>query len=208
MSTPSGRVPLQTRIASRFADVVLARPGLVALVITLLAVVGGGAAYRWLHVNPNQLDLISQDLRQVKDVKRVVDMVGGTGHVIIALRGNGEADMKKAADDIAAMLQADKEHIRTVTYKIDPTWVKQRALLFMQTDDLVEAKRRINEKLKDAAKRASPFFFEITPTPPVELKLDDLIEKYSRVGKKSIVDDYYISPDRKMLLLIIKPMWA
>ncbi len=48
-----------------------------------------------LTINPNQLDLISQDLRQVKDVKRVVDMIGGAGHLIMALRGSDE-DLLKA----------------------------------------------------------------------------------------------------------------
>ena len=41
----------------------------------------------------------------------------------------------------------------------------------------------------------------------MKLDLQDLVDKYSSVGKKSIIDDYYISPDRKMMMMLIKPMW-
>jgi hypothetical protein len=41
----------------------------------------------------------------------------------------------------------------------------------------------------------------------VKLDLSDLIDKYSHIGKKSVRDDYYISSDRQMVLLLIKPTW-
>ncbi len=61
--------------------------------------------------------------------------------------------------------------------------------------------------MKDQLRRNNPFYIELKKTEPVKLDLQDLIDKYSSVGKKSIRDDYYISQDRKMLLLLIKPMW-
>ena len=51
------------------------------------------------------------------------------------------------------------------------------------------------------------FEIEIRETKPYEVTLDPIIEKYKRVGKKTITDDYYISDDKKMTLLVIKPMW-
>lgn len=206
---PSGgkRRTLLERAAAAFADLLIRRPLPVAALVLVLAVVSAVSAQKWLRVNPNQLDLISQELRQVKDVKRVVDMIGGTGHIILALRSDNEELMKKVSDDVAVMLNDDKEHVRNVSYKIKTDFVRERAALFMETEDLKEVRRRIMEKLRDAAKRASPFYFEITPTPPVELKVEDIIQKYTRIGKKSIVDEYFISEDRKMLILTVKPMW-
>lgn len=197
---------LQTRIATWFARQVVRRPGAILLATLALVAVSTWTA-RNLVINTNQLDLISQDLRQVKDVHRVTDMVGGVGHLIIALRGNDEAALKAVADDVDAMLEADKGHVRTSVHKLDATYVRDRAALFMKTEDLEELRRRVSEKLDDAAKRASPFFFEITPTEPVELKVDDIVKKYTSVGKRSIVDDYNISDDKKMALVIVKPMW-
>ncbi|MCA9544510.1 MAG: export protein, partial [Myxococcales bacterium] len=197
---------MANRIVNAWSSLLVRRPGAVLLAVMLLAVAAGGAASR-LTINTNQLDLISQDLRQVKDVKRVVDMVGGAGHLILALRGTDETLLKAAADEVHDLLIADKAHIREITYKVPVDFVRKRAALFMKTEDLAEVKTRVMLKVKDAMKRASPFFVEIRPTPPYELKLDDIVEKYKRVGKKSITDDYYISDDRQMVLLLLKPMW-
>jgi len=194
------------RVTDAWSRLLLAAPGRIVVVLLLLTV-GAGVLARQLTINTNQLDLISQDLRQVKDLKRVVDMVGGAGHLIVALRGSDEARLRGVADDTAAWLLEDKARVREVTHKVKVDFLRDNAALFMQTDDLVELKRRVMLKLKDAIKRASPFFVEIRKTEPYELKLDDLIDKYRRVGRKDITDDYYISEDKQMVLLLVKPMW-
>jgi predicted RND superfamily exporter protein len=189
-----------------YAALLLRWPGtLLALVVVLTA------ASLWagsqLTINTNQLDLISQDLQAVKDVKRVVDMVGGAGHLIIGLRGRDEALLKAVADDLAAGLKADSAHIRNVVHKIDTSFVREKAPMFVETADLEEIKRQAMLKIKDVIRRNSPFFIELKPTPPYQPRLKPIIDKYTRVGKKSITDDYYISDDRKMVLLVVKPMW-
>ncbi|MFY0528404.1 efflux RND transporter permease subunit [Archangium gephyra] len=203
MSDSTHKTP---RFALAYAKLMVRRPGLVILAI--LALTG---ASLWgtskLTINSNQLDLISQDLPEVQDVKRVIDMVGGSGYLMLALRGEDEPTLKKAADDIAAGLLADKENVRFITYKVPVEFVQQQMGLFIKTEDLAEGKRRIMAYLKDQLRRNNPFFIEIQKTEPVKLEMQDLVDKYSSVGKKSIRDDYYISKDRKMLLILIKPMW-
>lgn len=194
------------RVAKTYARFVVGHPGTVLL---LLAALGAASVYgaTRLTLNSNQLDLISQDLPEVKAVKRVIDMVGGTGHLILALRSNNESELKAAADDLAARIEADHEHVRTLTYKVPVEFFQENMVLFVKNEDLVEGKKRIMHYLRDQIRRASPFFFELVKNEPVKLDLHDLIEKYNHVGKKSIADDYYISADRQMVLLLIKPMW-
>ncbi|PTL81312.1 RND family transporter [Vitiosangium sp. GDMCC 1.1324] len=194
------------RLALAYAGLLVRRPGLVLLVLLALFGVSLWGTTK-LTINSNQLDLISQDLPEVKEVKRVIDMVGGSGYLMLALRADSEPTLKKVADDIAAKLMADKEHVRFITYKVPVEFVQQNMALFIKTEDLVEGKRRIMAWLKDQLRRNNPFFIEIQKTEPVKLELTDLINKYSSVGKKSIRDDYYISNDRKMVLILIKPMW-
>lgn len=194
------------RLALAYASLLVRRPGRVLLAILALFGVSVWGTLK-LTINSNQLDLISQELPEVKEVKRVIDMVGGSGYLMLALRGESEPTLKKAADDIAAGLLADKEHVRFITYKVPVEFVQQNMALFIKTEDLTEGKRRIMAWLKDQLRRNNPFFIEIQKTEPVKLEMEDLIEKYSSVGKKSIRDDYYISKDRKMLLILIKPMW-
>lgn len=197
---------LQTRIATWFGERVVRRPGTILLVTLAIVALGATLATR-LYINTNTLDLISQDLRQVKDVKRVIDMVGGVGHMIVALRGSDEAALKAVGDDLDAMFEADDANVRTSFHKLDASFLRERAGLLVKTDDLEELKRRVDVKLADLTKRANPFFFEIVPSEPVELKVDDIVDKYRSIGKKRIDDDYYISEDRQMLLVVVKPMW-
>jgi hypothetical protein len=194
------------RFAEPYARLVVARPGTVLLLIVLLSAISVLGA-RKLTINSNQLDLISKDLPEVKAVERVIDMVGGVGHLILALRSEDEKQLKQVADDLAARITADKERVRELTYKVPVDFFQEKMVLFVETADLIEAKDRINKYVRDQIKRKSPFFVEIRKTEPVKLDLQDLVDKYSRIGKKSIADDYYISPDRKMMLMLIKPMW-
>jgi predicted RND superfamily exporter protein len=182
------------------------RPGTVLLVILALLGISLYGTSK-LTINSNQLDLISQELPEVKEVKRIIDMVGGSGYFMLALRSSDEATLKRVADDLAAKLNADKENVRFVTYKIPVEFVQQNMALFIKTEDLAEGKKRISAYMKDQLRRNNPFFIELKKTAPVKLDLQDLINKYSSVGKKSIIDDYYISPDRKMMMMLIKPMW-
>jgi predicted RND superfamily exporter protein len=203
MSDSSHKPP---RLALAYAGLLVRRPGLVLLAILALFGVSLWGTTK-LTINSNQLDLISQDLPEVKEVKRVIDMVGGSGYLMLAFRADSETTLKKVADDIAAKLQADKEHVRFITYKVPVEFVQQNMGLFIKTEDLVDGKSRIMPWLKDQLRRANPFFIEIQKTEPKKLDMTDLINKYSSVGKKSIRDDYYISQDRQMVLILIKPMW-
>ena len=194
------------RLLTAFANAVVARPGRTLVILLLLGALGGWGTSR-LTINANQLDLISQDLPEVRDVKRIIDMVGGSGYLMLALRSDEEARMKGTADDLAELLQADRENVRFVTYKTPVEFIQENMVLFVETPDLQEGRRRIMTYLRERIRRASPLYFELRPTPEPELKLDDLRDKYSRVGKKTILDDYYISGDRQMVIMLIKPMW-
>ncbi|WP_224361448.1 efflux RND transporter permease subunit [Hyalangium versicolor] len=194
------------RFALAYAELMVRRPGLILLVILALLGVSAYGTSK-LTINSNQLDLISQELPEVKEVKRIIDMVGGSGYFMLALRSSDEATLKRVSDDIAVRLQADKENVRFITYKLPVEFMQQNMALFIKTEDLAEGKSRIMAYLKDQLRRNNPFFIELKKTEPVKLDLQDLVQKYSSVGKKSIVDDYYISPDRKMMMILIKPMW-
>lgn len=165
-----------------------------------------------LKVNTNQLEMISSDSRQVKDVYRVTDMIGGAGQLTIALRGQDISLLKAAAVHLSQhLMESETARIRSAEYRLPIEFLLARAAMFMETADLAELRKRINEKIADSERRADPFFFEITPTPPVELKLNDILDKYKRVGKKQISDDFYLSGPSdlpgSMVLVQVKPNW-
>ncbi len=197
---------LEERAARAFAGAIIHRPILTLLVLAGL-VTGGVVLAQKLRVDTDQLQMLDPNLRAVKDVQRVIDMVGGAGHLFIALRGNDEKVLKAVAEDIAKMLAADKEHIHHFFYKVNTDFVRERAGLFMKTEDLQTLYDRVFAYLEDQQRRADPFFFELKPTEPVKLEIDDIVAKYRKIGRKTITDDYWISDDKKMLTMVVKPRW-
>mgnify|MGYP002348879070 CR=1 FL=1 len=200
-----------TRALERYARLVVGHPGKVLLLLLALGGVLGGLATT-LTLESDQLALISQDLPEVKSVKRVIDMVGGAGYLQLAFRSADEKALKKLADEVNATLLDSKDAagqpwVRFITYRVPVDFIQENMVLFIRTEDLVEGKKRINAYLKDQLRRSNPFYIELRKTEPVKLELDDLVKKYSAVGKKSIRDDYYISDDKQMVLLLVKPMW-
>ena len=197
---------LHTRVLVAYARLVVKRPAAMLAGLLLLALLSTWATTR-LTINSNQLDLIRQDLPEVKDLKRVIDMVGGAGYLVVALRSGDPKALRGVADDLNARLVPDKMNVRFVSYRLPLDFMRRNIGLFIQTSDLAEARKRITLYLRDQIRRASPFYVELRPTPPVKLAMDDLVAKYSHVGKKSLRDDYDVSDDGKMLLLLVKPMW-
>lgn len=200
-----------TRWVTAYARAITGNPGKTLLILLALGVVSTWLTTQ-LTLESDQLALISQDLPEVKEVKRVIDMVGGAGYLQLAIRGDDPDTLKKVADDLNERLLAAKQpdgtpYVRFITYKVPVEFIQENMVLFVDTQDLQEGRKRITAYIKDQIRRSSPFYFEIKKTKPVELHLEDLIAKYSSVGKKSIRDSYYISDDKKMMMILVKPMW-
>src|SRR4029079_222259 len=70
-----------THGAEAWARVIVKRPGTVLLALVALGVVATWATTR-LTIEKDQLKLISQDLPEVKEVQKVIDMVGGAGYLM------------------------------------------------------------------------------------------------------------------------------
>ncbi|MCA9549400.1 MAG: MMPL family transporter [Myxococcales bacterium] len=186
--------------------VLLRAPRAVLAAVLIVAAVGTWLGTR-LTINTNQLDQLDPDIRAVEDAERIIDMSGGAGMLTLALRGNDPELLKKVGDEVAARLGQDTDRIRTATAKLPIEFFKAHAAMYLETEDLAEVKRRTMVWLKDAQKRASPFFFEIKKTEPVKLDVSDIQEKYERIGGKSLASEYFLSADGKLLLVRIKPHW-
>ena len=174
--------------------------------LAVLAVLVGLSAWGALnlHINTNQLQLLPQDMRAVKEAYRISDMTGGIGFFMIALKGEDEKHLKGVADDLAPRLEALPE-VRYVRYKQNLDFVRKHVGLYVKTKDLAEVRKRLKAKIDDVVERADPLYLDLQGTPPVKFDVKDIVEKYRSFNKKGIADDYYITRDKKLLLLLIKP---
>ncbi len=236
-------------IISRFCDFYLSHYRISA-VVALVTLVFCSYWSSKLTIDSNQLNLLPQDLPQVIEAKKITEMVGGTGYIVLGLRmkerdegdkylaqarilkhqGNeAEAgkmlnkanelyekerpkhlreaeELKKASDELYEDLMKLKE-VKFIVHKFSLEFVKKKLLYYMKTDDLREAFRRIGIKREEMIEKASPFYIELEKK-DYNLDLSDIRKKYSKLGKKEIIDDYYVSPDRKMMIMTVKPSFS
>lgn len=238
------------RLVSRFCDLYLGHYRIsAAIALILFAVSLYGAIRVFNHIDSNQLNLLPQDLPQVGEARKIIDMVGGTGYLIITLkmdetdegdrffeqarvlkhqsrdkeaqaaldranafyeknrpRNQQNAEMlMKVSDELYDDLIKLKE-VKFIRHKFSVQFIKDRMLYFMQPDDLSEAIRRISIKRDELIEKANPFYIELEDK-NYRLDLSDIIRKYRKIGKKEVVD-YYVSPDRKMMILTVKPTFS
>ncbi len=162
------------------------------------------------HNKPDEGDKLIERARRLsllgKD-KEVADLVARANRHYAKHQKENERDalaLKKAADDLSARITGLPE-IQYARHKFSLDFVTTHVLYRIETKDLKEAFRRISIKREELVRKADPLYIDLDPKPPYELNLTDLYKKYSRIGKKEVVDDYYVSPDRRMLVLLIKP---
>lgn len=194
---------MKHKIIGGVADALLRHFFVVLAAALALAGAAGYAASR-LTINSNQIDLLDQGLRPIRELKRITQMTGGTGYLMLALKAEDEAHLKRVADDLAARIAAMPE-TRFVTYKQDVSFIRKHIGLYLETKDLETVRERIRKKIREQVRKANPYSIELEKREEQPLILDDIIEKYRAMAKKGIEDDYYISRDKKMLLLLIKP---
>ncbi|HMV42070.1 MAG TPA: MMPL family transporter [Leptospiraceae bacterium] len=233
-------------LISILCHIFLLRPFITLVALVLLIGLSIQQALK-LSINSNQLDLLPASMIEVIKAKDVVEMIGGNGFYIVALKikdeyardkkilsavdakkkGNldlyksemeqaekikqdhldyytkSEKKIKRYADKLTSELLKDKD-IRYISYKYDTTFLKERLPLYIKSSDMREARSRIKRKIDEEIEKLNPFYInltgeEYTPT------FDDILSKYQRLAKRDVFDAYNISPDKGMLLLLVKP---
>ncbi len=195
---------MKQKIIMGVADAIVRR---YLVVLGALVVLAGLCLYGALQltINSNQIDLLDQRLRSIQELKRLTEMTGGTGFLMVALKSSDEKHLKQVADDLAARIRAMPE-TRSVTYKQDVSFIRRNIAMYIETKDLETIRERIRKKIREKIRKANPFSIELVERKEEPLVLDDIIEKYRSMAKKGIEDDYYISRDKQMVLLLVKPV--
>ncbi|GBF37177.1 hypothetical protein LPTSP1_01550 [Leptospira johnsonii] len=115
-----------------------------------------------------------------------------------------EIALKRASDKLAAEVLKDKELVRYVSYRYNVSFLQDRLPLFLKTEDLKEIRKRIKRKIDDEIEKANPFFIKLT-NEEYNPDFTDIISKYQKLAKRDIFDEYNISPEKGMLIVLIKP---
>ncbi|PJZ24586.1 transporter [Leptospira hartskeerlii] len=115
-----------------------------------------------------------------------------------------EIALKRASDKLATEALKDKELVRYVSYRYNVSFLQDRLPLFLKTEDLKEVRKRVKRKIDDEIEKANPFFIKLT-NEEYNPDFTDIISKYQKLAKRDIFDEYNISPEKGMLIVLIKP---
>ncbi|PNV75153.1 efflux RND transporter permease subunit [Leptospira inadai] len=136
--------------------------------------------------------------------KKELDLADAEKRKHLAYYKEREKVLKRSSEKLAELFLADKEFVRFVSYRYNVSFLQDRLPLFLKTEDLSEIRKRVKRKIEEEVERANPFFIKLTDE-EYNPDFNDIISKYQRLAKRDIFDEYNISPDKGMLLLLIKP---
>ena len=213
---------LTDRILDALASLCLRRSKTIIVISMFVALAAVAGAMR-LSFDPDILNLIPQNNRQVNDFRKVLRDVGTLDYHLIALQmpaGHDVHEYDALIDAIAAGYKADPK-IEDVSYKIPNPLdfvdvILPKAMLLLSPDEL----RQVGEKLSDANIRESVARNHSILQTPQGMAMKTLVQfdpfniapillhRIQGAGGGLNIDassGYYLSADHSLLLILAKP---
>ena len=193
-------------IIKKICDFVISKYALI-LCLCLVLFICSLFAFVNLELKSNYIDLIPQKFSVVKKMRYLSKNIGGIGtfSLVLQTKKPNKANLKIFAD----LLYDDMKNwpeINYIEYKIPRQFFEKHFFLYMETEDLLEAKKRIFDKIDYEFSRLDPLFGGLLDEDP-GLNLSDIMQKYEKqVNKFELGDpEYLITKDEKLLVFYTKP---
>ncbi len=120
-------------------------PAVVLLGGLLLAAISILYTSSHLEFRSRREDLISPGARYHRIYQSFGDEFRDLDNVVVVVKGLSLAQSKAFANCLASVLRRDREHVREVFHRLDPSYFEDKALLYLSLEDL----RSIEERLRE-----------------------------------------------------------
>lgn len=166
-----------------------------------------------LKLKSDFAELLPENYPSVVYMKKLIKRVGGLGSLFIAIESdNLEASMRFADDLVESM----KKNLPPKTFKyIDynmtdlKNFYEKNKYLYIDYVDLQRIHERLQKKIEWEKLKQNPLFINLEDEEEKEkeFSIDDIINKYKQKtsGMDKTVDGYYVSDDRKLLVILTRP---
>lgn len=151
--------------------------------------------------------LLPKTFESVQGLEPVKEHFGGIGYLVVVGMDADVEQLQKFADEYAPRLEKELDGVRYVDHKRASGFFKDRALYYLSTADLEEVARRVKEREKYERRQANPMLVKLDEEEPPSLDMSDIEAKYGTRSdqRMSSGGDYYLDPDKKMVVLLLKP---
>ncbi len=180
----------------------------VALAVSGVLTLAGALLSRNLPLVADLEKLLPKSFASVRDLEPVKEYFGGIGYIVF-VGMDAEPDELKAWVDETVPLVEKMEGIKYVDYKREAKWLKDRQLYYLSADDLREVGDRIKARVKYEKRKRNPMFVQLEDEAPPPLDFSDIEAKYGKRSDQRLAgsgEEYYLDPDKKMVVLMAKPV--
>lgn len=198
----------KTVIYTRF---VLRRSSVVVFWALLLTLVSGYyTAKLFQDVRTDFATLLPQSDRSVRQMRYIVDKVGGMGNLFITVSSSDFEQNKKAmqllGENMALLPEGLIAGFQYNTKSVE-NYFKKYALYFMDTKDLLYLKRVLDTRVADARLAATGMLLETPNYRQSDKRLERMFKRYKEKNPyKHFRDGYFSTADGKDLVMIIYPL--
>ncbi len=165
----------------------------------------------WSSLLPVVADLeklLPQTFQSVKDLEPVKARVGGIGYIVF-VGMNAEPDQLRAfADEIGPRIEKELPGVRYVEYKPPAGFFKPRSLYYLPLEDLQDVETRLKDREKYERRQANPMLVKFDEEEAPSIDMTDIAARQGRRSDQRLSKnvDYYLDPDKKLVVLMAKPM--
>ncbi len=207
----------------------------IILLIGLIATLILGGLSENLKLEMTWLSMVPKDAPKVKEYKSIVKNFKSAAPIVIAIEGNEVEKMEAVTEKLARELKKNKKYIKDVRYKTDIDFFKKYGLLLQKEKNLKRFKNilknfNLSEFFKNLNNDFEKEYIEESDEPLAKqeknasmflLSIEELLKSFNKyiptedkkilnksINKFSYGDKYFISPDKKMILLFVIPEYS
>jgi len=181
-------------------------------VLLMLLIMTGFSAYlaKKLTLDADLSALLPKSFESVQDLESVKSFFGGIGYVVITAQGAKPQALRNFADDVAKKI-SPLESIKFVDYRKPVQFFQDRALYFLEPEDLTIIQKRIKNRWKWEKNQRNPMYIDLENAPAPPLDFTDLQDKYSDgdnsnwMSAQKSEEAYYFNADKSLIAIFIKP---
>ncbi len=173
----------------------------IVLLLAIILTSGSAVIVKKISVDSSIMALLKKNTPAVERINNLEKKLGGIGDLIVMIESGSREQSLHVADKLLSEIKK-LEWIADASYSINDSLLVKKRLLYISVDDLKEIRNRVERGISGKIKKANPLFVDLLDEPQESLDFKDVEKKYE---KRSSYKRVNISPDGRMLLIVIHP---
>ncbi len=183
------------------------RPGVTLPAVLLLTVVAGYGASR-LSIDADLAALLPKSFDSVKNLELMKERFGGEGYVVVVAQNAEPEALIRFVDDFAPRA-AELSEIRYAEYRRPATFFSERALYFLESDEILRIADRVDERVVWEKRNQNPLYIDLEGDEAPSLDLANILGESADNDRswiqRQMGESYYLDREKRIIAILLKP---